>query len=1773
MEHQFNTEVLFKLKQKRRKKFWKRVLSMLMCLVVFCTTYALILPAITKETETFCGKEPHTHTEDCYLDVLLCENHAHDESCFGETRTLICPLEETEGHTHGEACGVQTETVLICEQEEAEAHSHTEQCGVQEQVLSCGLEETADHSHTQDCYTSRTTYVCGLEETAGHSHEEGCRTEVTTYLCGQEEVQAHSHTEDCYHVEREQICTIETESEHEQHTESCYEKKLSCELEEHTHGLSCYADPNADLESAVSWEATLPELSGEYAADVLAIAKSQLGYTESAKNYIVAEDQELKGYTRYGAWYGAPYDDWCAMFVSFCLHYAGVEGVPMNAHCPGWADELRELNLYNIPSDYVPKAGDIIFFDWEKDGLSDHVGLVKELVDTNVITIEGDSGNRVAQNKYELHDDRIVGYGVLTQPQPQPPAEEPVEDGEIRVETPPAEESTNAWADLVITGAQEIPEVESSRNPLVQTDAEPVGELKVQPLGGSTSISDLTDDTAGSVRATGTPLDLAPYINTVVMYDSDGKPIPSGAVVTEGDLIEFKIEYTITGQQLGVMNGETVTVNSNTLTYDLPKTFQIVQSDSGKIRNSFGQEVGTYVIDNESGKITMTFTDDYVEQNASGMQIHGYISFFSTVKKVTQEDDEHQDFKFTDEITLGVIIEEKVEAVGDLSIEKQKADINGEEIVYEIKVTSTNGTNGPITVTDQMSTGLTFREGISVLRGDGSPVQDARFEPSADGSSFSMTLPEMAPGDSYTIRYSCAADIDLLGADMTVQNTATVTGKDSQNKELKDRVTVDHTFDVLKKTGEKNEDGTITWTITINQAKADISGWILDDRMNNVTYTGAVTIRDSRGNVVANNVRLPYTFPDGSTDTYTLTYTAPYDYGSGSMVYNTAILKDKDTEITIVTGVDIGTPITKTGTAEDVIRDANGTYLLPITWTVTIDATGAPIPAGSVLQDFMEDWNSSEMYMTYAQLMAAYENIKAALNSVGSGDPARFTATEHMPGMGQNSALTYDYNALVGNVGGTHDKVYEMFTVTTGGAIPKGSVLTFTYQTYGTFANNVVAGAVFTNQFVLNQQYYAKGKVELKSGAVKATKSALRYYDPEVHGDWDWYWNITDWSSTEGSAWYNYKELHDSYLAWSIELSVPLDYWGKGNVVLFEDLPDGVSVKSLKLPFNSNVPTTPLYLENPVPGQTYQWEFLLYTAEQYYYWDRQNGQPVSIEIKYTEDRDLEITIPNVIFETMAQFAKLENTHREEKDHWTEWYGYLYIFTQIDEDFEWTPQAGEAYVYVDSFKNQFTLKDENGDVLDVGSQTQVITKDESDGIIKKTATTEEDNIITYSVVLNAYKKDLIENAAALAIHDELTYRSTEAQPLRLRLVPGSVKLYKINVKSDGSYEKLGEVPANYKYEETSYVQYGITNWSHTIDLNIPDSTSLLLEYSYKASGGEDVTHSVSNVCEITGVGQGGLEGNTKVEIEVKDATAQADTSGVMICKVDANSDGIYLEKAKFHIYIWNEDLWNEETQSYGKYIIVHHPNNGDTDFSTDSNGMIVLDKSTMDEGQFAYNTAYYIVEVKSPDGYYISPEPYYFYIKHNDTQKYPSCIPDDFTGHALTSGDIIYRQNVSEFTEITVEKYWKDFGGKTVTVTGEEVTSVTLELWQRLQGGDPDGAVLFGTYTMVPDENGNWTLTITGLPKATKNSDGTRGTNYLYYIKEVDVGGYELESAENNSGINSGTIRLVNKKAEGYLLPNTGGAGTQLYTTAGLLLMLTSAAFLVYNNTKRRKEVT
>ena len=391
----------------RRKRRWYQVTTCLAAAVVFCTTYALILPAITLEKQ--CEIPEHTHTEACYTSErgdLICTQstepqHTHTEECYQETRDLVCGMEESTGHTHGAEC-YDEEGNLICGQEESEGHVHGEACYEASRQLVCGQTEEPAHQHTEECYSWNQVLTCGMEE---HTHSEACTaTEPEEpeepeepVFCGKE---PHTHGEDCRDEQGE----------------------LTCTLEEHTHSLACYADPGADVETAEIWEQTFGDvtLTGDWRLDALAIARSQLGYAESTKNYALAEDgQTLMGYTRYGAWQGDPYGHWNAMFVAFCLHYGGAENVPMDTDCGSWPGALADGFLPAQSHEAAP--GDLVFFDRDGDGTADRVAIVAEVTageegaPSGFTAIEGDVEHAVQQCSYAVEDPTILGYGSLPQ--------------------------------------------------------------------------------------------------------------------------------------------------------------------------------------------------------------------------------------------------------------------------------------------------------------------------------------------------------------------------------------------------------------------------------------------------------------------------------------------------------------------------------------------------------------------------------------------------------------------------------------------------------------------------------------------------------------------------------------------------------------------------------------------------------------------------------------------------------------------------------------------------------------------------------------------------------------------------------------------------------------------------------------------------------------------------------------------------------------------------------------------------------------------------------------------------------------------------------------------------------------------------------------------------------------------------------------------------------------------------------------------------------------
>ena len=117
----------------------------------------------------------------------------------------------------------------------------------------------------------------------------------------------------------------------------------------------------------------------------------------------------------YWSWYG--FDsrvEWCACFVSWCADQRGYIDsglIPKFAGCIDGANWFKSNNRWN-DRNYEPKAGDIIFFDWEGDGTTDHVGIVEKCENGTVYTVEGNSGDACRQRQYTVGSRNIYGYGI-----------------------------------------------------------------------------------------------------------------------------------------------------------------------------------------------------------------------------------------------------------------------------------------------------------------------------------------------------------------------------------------------------------------------------------------------------------------------------------------------------------------------------------------------------------------------------------------------------------------------------------------------------------------------------------------------------------------------------------------------------------------------------------------------------------------------------------------------------------------------------------------------------------------------------------------------------------------------------------------------------------------------------------------------------------------------------------------------------------------------------------------------------------------------------------------------------------------------------------------------------------------------------------------------------------------------------------------------------------------------------------------------------------------
>ncbi|MBR5872986.1 MAG: hypothetical protein IKZ06_05010, partial [Oscillospiraceae bacterium] len=358
------------------------------------------------------------------------------------------------------------------------------------------------------------------------------------------------------------------------HENSCFDV-LICELEEHVHSIECYSDVTADVETMLDWQEMFKNypFTENLRENLVGIAKTQVGYSESKLNFEVGNDGIRRGYTRYGAWFGTPYRDWSAMFVSFCLNYAGadLDEFPVNTGASSMAELWRKVEKYEPKGEYVPQSGDLVFF---KDNT---VGIVTEIRSGSFTVIRGDVENAVSSDLMAVTDENITGWGILEIPLPEPeeiPEEEPEKPEEKTAEPPKDEEVldiTNGPAFFIFESGEQ----------------KPVGQVY-------------------SRRSARSIIDLLPYLEAnggsyfFTLLDFENKELPKDengnyiAVANEG----YKLTLTFNSPE-GFAPG--------TYQYQIPNGL-MVDGGEGTFILKDGTNVGNWVV-TDTGLITLNFNE------------------------------------------------------------------------------------------------------------------------------------------------------------------------------------------------------------------------------------------------------------------------------------------------------------------------------------------------------------------------------------------------------------------------------------------------------------------------------------------------------------------------------------------------------------------------------------------------------------------------------------------------------------------------------------------------------------------------------------------------------------------------------------------------------------------------------------------------------------------------------------------------------------------------------------------------------------------------------------------------------------------------------------------------------------------------------------------------------------------------------------------------------------------------------------------------------------
>lgn len=1752
------------------RRYTAFVLALAMITTLF-VNWQLHGVGISMTAQYQCGEEEHTHTADCYTKVLTC---GYEEGELENADEVAAAAATSQPTVEEEPAPLSLEPQI-----EFVPHEHTEDCYTEVQTLTCMEEE---HVHGDDCFDPEDgTLICDKFE---HTHDENCYTTEYELTCGLEEgelveqvVEPTQSAELAAMAVAEPVAlepTVDTvEPIYHHHTDACYEEVLTCPLPEHHHTVACLSDTSADLETPEEWQAANAEavMTGNWDEDLLSVAKTQLGYEQSEKNFEIdpADGVTLRYYSRYGQSYGNPYGEWDVMFLSYCLKYAGIpqSAIPQEASVLALRSSMSDMDwLLDGEDGSTANVGDIVIYnkyvtrtvavDSSADGAAD------DLDDQFSMDAEGENGAELEESGASALDaapaDSVITPDLPDTANPDQPAAKPVDSADAAapsVDSPAAEPQTTTVTDAqpvetvgivseadddtltVISGDVDgkVAEVTlSSAEVLAVVDvayAQYADEMLSSAVDGALKAPSMLT-MAGEGPDTLTSVKYVDFFNETKDTQNGGITgitVKKGTeILKQGEPIELK-----DGDKLHltyyfiIPEGALSHLTSKTLTYRLPKGIQLDEEKRFPLTdNNTDKQVGTGVIQTD-GTVKLNFNEDYNIK----MSFTGQFDFQAEASATGSEG--------SSKIHFPTNLDLVVKLPRDLDIKKEGATPVVEKgityIDYTITVSSEDGWSQPIEILDELQNNDTIAgeydpnsfKLYKISNGSSSEITNFKKAIDNENCTFHITeLDKLGAGEKYKLTYR----VQITKNDATGDGSIDFKNKVRTNNE-KDWKSVKTKFEArISKDGSYNADtDKITWTVTVkNPYGQNLKGSKVEDTVTtpgativgNVTLTQTSTSEGDWSNQLITNSITPYkdktgfeyTFEDADGKEYQFTYvtSAPKDTdGKYLKVHNDSTITIDGKKYTAgkdVTPSDRSWGFSKSPTGS---FTSTGENQYTAGWSLSSD-----VPNSWTEYTFVDQIKKPTYGEHYGIALELDKAIRESL---------RFTTVDQQSLTAEQAGITVeiDYYAdsfseasqakahsktnATDDTTEIHTFIIHLTKGTYTGTSPVKSMNISSYYTH-VDTTKVPAGAAF---YIYNNDtwyYYKKNidKTSLTKGVSINNSGTHPYYGSRS-------------SNYQPTATENYKSGMEVYY----ELVLDISSWDKfpeeGTVTVTDTLPDGLAFK-----------------EGSAKG-FFGWGN----------WCQQNSSDTGFTFGIKQNFEVTCKGQTITFKFKNLNDKNAQHEIVDKDDAHRATHLLVRYAAKVKDPKWENPKTVTGTYTNTAKW--------GD----NEAKATITLNRALEYLTKSAEAEALNdkgklVVHYSLNINPAGTDLLEGGNTVTLTDKL---AVQAKNVTAHLDMDSVKLYDYPYV-EGTSQPLETTSYGMVYERTTDSSTGYD--THTMTFTLDDSHGYVLKYDYVLDSNDEVK--LSNEAVLAGVHHAEKKTTTKT----LGASGSVSSSMFTLYKVDSLNSSTRLQGAKFNLTYYN-----------GKDFVNHE---GQLEHTTDEKGEIVLylghnlkDDSSGDHFIIEPDKLYRLVETHAPDGYKMgTPDETTVYVifANSDTAQTAddawenTAHPNDLNKKdvvIVTGGQQKNYDVKNTRTWLTIQKFWQDADGRTISGDNAPETEVTVYLYRKDKDGNKDSTF---KETIKLYQKDNWTYVY-------KKVDD----DYFYYIEEASTGGkYDVTYSESNTtGVEKGgLLTLTNKEIVGYELPSTGGAGTLPYTAVGGTMMLSALAYSFIHRKRRRE---